>query len=92
MGCSDCGAVAELHDHRPCWVRDLPTGGRPVTLVWIKGVWRCAHPVCRRRTWTETSDQIARARLAGHGRGGRAGLPTAATPQRCAPPFPRRCG
>jgi transposase len=37
----------------------LPAGGRPVTLVWIKRVWRCAHPVCRRRTWTETSDQIA---------------------------------
>lgn len=59
VGCPDCGAVAELHDRRPCWVRDLPTGGRPVTLVWVKRVWRCSHALCPRRTWTETSPAIA---------------------------------
>ncbi len=37
-GCPECGAVAELHDRRPCWVRDLPAGGRPVTLVDQAGV------------------------------------------------------
>ncbi len=26
VGCPDCGAVAQLHDRRPCWVRDLPAG------------------------------------------------------------------
>ncbi|MDQ4103249.1 MAG: transposase family protein [Actinomycetota bacterium] len=52
VGCPECGAVAELHDRRPCWVRDLPAGGRPVTLVWIKRVWRCRHRLCRKRTWT----------------------------------------
>jgi transposase len=57
--CPECGAVAELHDRRPVWVRDLPSGGRPVTLVWVKRVWRCAHRRCRRRTWTETSTAIA---------------------------------
>ena len=64
VGCPGCGAVAQLHDRRPCWVRDLPTAGRPVTLVWIKRVWRCVHQLCPTRTWTETSPQIgARALL-----------------------------
>ena len=58
VGCPGCGAVAQLHDRRPCWVRDLPTAGRPVTLVWIKRVWRCVHQLCPTRTWTETSPQI----------------------------------
>lgn len=38
VGCLECGAVAESHDRRPTWVRDLPSGGRPVTLVWVKRV------------------------------------------------------
>jgi transposase len=58
VGCPECGAVAQLHDRRPCWVRDLPTAGRPVTLVWIKRVWRCPHQLCPTRTWTETSPLI----------------------------------
>jgi transposase len=58
VGCPECGAVAQLHDRRPCWVRDLPTAGRPVTLVWVKRVWRCAHQLCPIRTWTETSPLI----------------------------------
>jgi transposase len=58
VDCPGCGAVAQLHDRRPCWVRDLPTGGRPVTLVWIKRVWRCPHRLCPIRTWTETCPQI----------------------------------
>jgi transposase len=59
VGCPDCGAVAELHDRRPTWVRDLPSGGRPVILVWVKRVWRCPYPQCGKRTWTETSAAIA---------------------------------
>jgi transposase len=59
VGCPSCGAVAELHDRRPSWVRDLPTGGRAVTVVWVKRVWRCAHALCPKRTWTETSSVIA---------------------------------
>jgi len=43
-GCPRCGVVAALHDRRPRWVRDLPAGGRPVTLVWFKRVWRCHEP------------------------------------------------
>ena len=58
VGCPECGAVGQLHDRRPCWIRDLPTAGRPVTLVWIKRVWRCPHQLCPKRTWTETCPQI----------------------------------
>jgi len=57
-GCSVCGIVAVLHDRRPTWVRDLPSGGRPVTIVWVKRVWRCREPACPVRTWTESSAQI----------------------------------
>jgi transposase len=56
-GCPVCGVVATLHDRRPSWVRDLPSGGRPLTLVWIKRVWRCRER-CPTSTWTETSEAI----------------------------------
>lgn len=59
VGCPACGAVAQLHDRRPTWVRDLPSGGRPVMLVWVKRVWRCPYAECSKRTWTETSQAIA---------------------------------
>jgi transposase len=58
VGCPECGAVAECHDRRPVWVRDLPAGGRPVTLVWVKRIWRCPQMLCGKRTWTETSEAI----------------------------------
>jgi hypothetical protein len=56
--CVGCGVPARLHDRRPTWVRDLPAAGRPVTLVWVKRVWRCMEPLCGKRTWTETSEAI----------------------------------
>jgi transposase len=56
--CPGCGIRARLHNRRPSWVRDLPAGGRPVTLVWVKRVWRCVESRCPRRTWTETSTEI----------------------------------
>jgi transposase len=56
--CRRCGVQARLHDRRPTWVRDLPSGGRPVTLVWVKRVWRCMEPRCPAVTWSETSDAI----------------------------------
>ena len=43
--------------------------GRPVTLVWVKRVWRCHHRLCEMVTWTETSPVIApRASLTGRAR------------------------
>ena len=56
--CPSCGALASLHDRRPTWVRDLPAGGRPVVLVWIKRVWRCRERRCPAVTWSERSQQI----------------------------------
>jgi transposase len=57
-GCPRCGVVATLHDRKPCWVRDLPVGGRPVVLVWFKRVWRCVEPACGQRTWSERTVAI----------------------------------
>jgi len=53
-----CGVSARAHARRPVWVRNLPTAGRPVTLVWVKRVWRCPEQSCARRTWTETQPGI----------------------------------
>src|SRR4051794_15270254 len=39
-------------------VRDLPAGGRPTTLIWIKRLWRCCQQRCEVRTWSETSPEI----------------------------------
>jgi len=58
VGCPGCGAVAQLHDRRPIRVRDLPSGGRPVTLIWVKRVWRCRYQQCEVVTWSETSQAI----------------------------------
>src|SRR4051812_29443557 len=43
VGCPGCGAVAWAHGRRPVRVRDLPVGGRPTTLIWIKRLWRCRY-------------------------------------------------
>lgn len=56
--CHGCGVRAKPHARRPCWVRDLPSAGRPVTLVWVKRVWRCRESLCPVVTWTETSAAI----------------------------------
>jgi transposase len=39
VGCPECGAVARAKDRRPTWVRDLPIGGRPVVICWVKRIW-----------------------------------------------------
>ena len=41
VGCPECGAVARAKDRRPTWVRDLPIGGRPVVICWVKRIWAC---------------------------------------------------
>jgi len=56
--CRGCSVRARLHHRRPSWVRDLSAAGRPVTLVWVKRVWRCVEPQCAVRTWTKTSEVI----------------------------------
>ena len=59
VGCPRCGAVARAKDRRPSWVRDLPIGGRPVVICWVKRVWCCLQPLCEQRTWTEQHPAIA---------------------------------
>ena len=56
--CHGCGVAAQPHGRRPVRVRDLPSSGRPVTLLWLKRLWRCAEPACTVRTWSETTDAI----------------------------------
>jgi transposase len=56
--CRGCGVQARLHGRRPTWVRDLPSAGRPTTLVWVKRVWRCVESACPVTTWSETSEHI----------------------------------
>jgi transposase len=56
--CRGCGVQARLHDRRPTYVRDLPSAGRPVTLVWVKRVWRCVELRCPVVTWSEKSPAI----------------------------------
>lgn len=49
-GCPRCGVVAVAHGRREHLVRDIPSAGRPVLLVWRKRLWRCAEPACPQRT------------------------------------------
>ena len=37
--CSACGVAAVAHGRRLVQVRDLPSAGRPVTLLWVKRLW-----------------------------------------------------
>ena len=49
-GCPRCGVVAVAHGRREHLVRDIPSAGRPVLLVWRKRLCRCAEPACPQRT------------------------------------------
>lgn len=64
VGCPACGVVATAHGRRDHLLRDVPSAGRAVLLLWRKRVWRCEEPLCPARTWTETSEHVeARAAL-----------------------------
>ncbi len=41
--CRACGVQARPHGRRVVQVRDLPAAGCPVTLLWIRRLWRCAR-------------------------------------------------
>ncbi len=56
--CEGCGVAAKPHGRRPVRVRDLPSSGRPVTLLWLKRLWRCAESPCAVRTWSETNEAV----------------------------------
>jgi transposase len=56
--CQSCGVAAQPHGRRLVRVRDLPSSGRPVTLLWLKRLWRCAEPACWVRTWSEATEAV----------------------------------
>ena len=66
-------------------MRDLPSGGRPVVLVWRKRRWRCPEAGYEVKSWTETSEEVRarsvlseRARRKQYGRPGQDGMPAVA--------------
>ncbi len=59
-GCPGCGVVATAHGRRDHLVRDIPSAGRPVLLVWRKRLWRCGEPSCPTVTWSEVHPQVRR--------------------------------
>lgn len=56
--CQGCGVQAKPHGRRVVRVRDLPCGGRPTTLLWLKRLWRCAERACPVRTWSESTEHV----------------------------------
>ena len=57
--CRECGVVStsckQLVTTRP---RDIPCGMDAVELLWHKRRWRCRHPDCPRRTFTDSVPQV----------------------------------
>lgn len=40
------------------WSGTCPRPAAPVTLLWLKRLWRCPEPACEVKTWSETSEHI----------------------------------
>ncbi len=58
VGCPSCGVRAVGHGRSQVSVRDLPSAGRPVRLVWKKRRWICADDDCPAKSFTEQSTQV----------------------------------
>ena len=58
VGCGTCGVRATGHGRSVIQMRDLPSGGRPVRLVWRKRKWICRDPDCAAKSFTETSELV----------------------------------
>lgn len=58
VACPSCGVRAVGHGRSIVQVRDLPSGGCSVRLVWRKRRWRCADADCDRKTFTEQSPLV----------------------------------
>ncbi len=56
--CRACGVRAVSKGRVRTELRDLPSGGRPVRLVWKKRIWRCEQAACEAGSWRETADAI----------------------------------
>lgn len=58
--CPGCGTVSRrAHSHRVRVLRDLPWQGRPVSLRLRSRRFRCNHPDCSRRIFTEHLGDVA---------------------------------
>jgi transposase len=57
-GSPSCGVQATFHGRSVVQVRDLPTGGFRVRLVWRKRRWPCCDPDCPAKTFTEESPLV----------------------------------
>ena len=58
VGCGSCGVRAVGHGRSVTQIRDLPSGGRPVRLVWRKRKWICRDSDCAAKSFTEQSDLV----------------------------------
>ena len=58
VGCGSCGVRATGHGRSVIQMCDLPSGGRPVRLVWRKRKWICRDSDCEAKSFTERSDLV----------------------------------
>jgi len=58
VGCGNCGVRATGHGRSVIQMRGLPSGGRPVRLVWRKRKWICRDPDCAQKSFTEASELV----------------------------------
>jgi transposase len=65
--CPGCGSVAgRAHETVVTRPADVRRGGGRVRLCWVKRRWKCDHPGCPRKTFTEAVPQVpARRRVTG---------------------------
>jgi transposase len=63
QACPSCGVFsAQVHSRWVQRIKDLPYG-RPLQVRWRKRRWACDEPACRRRTFSESNDQVGPGRL-----------------------------
>lgn len=60
-GCPGCGVVASrVHSRTRQRVRDIPTGGDGLEVVWCKRRWFCDESLCSKKTFAESTIQVPR--------------------------------
>ena len=64
VGCPDCGAVGVGHGRQVVRLVDIPSFGRPVTIIWRKRRFVCPGAACERCTFVEDLSGLASPRHA----------------------------
>ena len=63
LACPDCGGIwTESRGRRRVKLRDTPSGGRQLRLVWAKRQRRCVDPDCERASFVEQHQAVGRRR------------------------------